>query len=108
MKPFPAKCMAQLGGSYLQKACGGFFSVIANRTFILIASAQQGSCRPQRVPAEIRFTLKRKALRERYPGGAWHQTRADLIALSTNSKQIIASKAGHNIQANEPQLVTRL
>lgn len=31
---------------------------------------------------------------------------ADLAALSTNSKHIVATKAGHNIQADEPQLVT--
>lgn len=31
---------------------------------------------------------------------------AGLVALSTNGKQIVASKAGHNIQADEPQLVT--
>ncbi|GFE82735.1 hypothetical protein GCM10011487_47350 [Steroidobacter agaridevorans] len=31
---------------------------------------------------------------------------ADLATLSTNSKHIVASKAGHNIQADEPQLVT--
>ncbi len=30
---------------------------------------------------------------------------AGLVALSTNGKQIVASKAGHNIQAEEPQLV---
>ena len=30
---------------------------------------------------------------------------AQLLTLSTNSKQIIAKKAGHNIQADEPQLV---
>jgi pimeloyl-ACP methyl ester carboxylesterase len=31
---------------------------------------------------------------------------ADLATLSTNSKHIVATKAGHNIQADEPQLVT--
>lgn len=31
---------------------------------------------------------------------------ADLAALSTHSKHIVATKAGHNIQADEPQLVT--
>ncbi|WP_129645232.1 alpha/beta fold hydrolase [Peristeroidobacter agariperforans] len=31
---------------------------------------------------------------------------ADLAALSTNSKHIVATTAGHNIQADEPQLVT--
>lgn len=30
---------------------------------------------------------------------------AGLTALSTNSKQVVASKAGHNIQFDEPQLV---
>jgi pimeloyl-ACP methyl ester carboxylesterase len=35
----------------------------------------------------------------------WQQMQAELTKLSTNSKQIIAKKAGHNIQAEEPQLV---
>ena len=30
---------------------------------------------------------------------------AGLATLSTNSKYIVATKAGHNIQADEPQLV---
>ena len=30
---------------------------------------------------------------------------AELLNLSTRSKQIVATKAGHNIQAEEPQLV---
>jgi hypothetical protein len=30
---------------------------------------------------------------------------AQLVKLSTSGKQIIATKAGHNIQADEPQLV---
>ena len=32
-------------------------------------------------------------------------TQADLAALSSNSTHIIATKAGHNIQVDEPQLV---
>lgn len=37
---------------------------------------------------------------------AVHQrVQAQLLSLSTNSKQVIATKAGHNIQAEEPQLV---
>jgi hypothetical protein len=37
---------------------------------------------------------------------AVHQKlQAQLLTLSTNSKQIIAKQAGHNIQADEPQLV---
>ena len=37
---------------------------------------------------------------------AVHQRlQAQLLTLSTNSKQIVAKKAGHNIQAEEPQLV---
>jgi pimeloyl-ACP methyl ester carboxylesterase len=37
--------------------------------------------------------------------GAVHQRlQAQLLTLSTNSKQVIAKKAGHNIQAEGPQL----
>jgi pimeloyl-ACP methyl ester carboxylesterase len=36
---------------------------------------------------------------------AWQEMQAELTKLSTNSKHIIAQKAGHNIQAEEPQLV---
>jgi pimeloyl-ACP methyl ester carboxylesterase len=35
----------------------------------------------------------------------WQQLQRDLVGLSSNSKQIIAKKAGHNIQFDEPQLV---
>lgn len=36
---------------------------------------------------------------------AHQKLQAQLLTLSTNSKQVIAKKAGHNIQADEPQLV---
>ena len=35
----------------------------------------------------------------------WQAMQVELTTLSTNSKHIIAKKAGHNIQAEEPQLV---
>lgn len=35
----------------------------------------------------------------------WQAMQADLVALSTNSEQIIAQESGHYIQLQEPQLV---
>jgi pimeloyl-ACP methyl ester carboxylesterase len=36
---------------------------------------------------------------------AWQELQVDLLNLSSNSTHIVASKAGHNIQYDEPQLV---
>ena len=35
----------------------------------------------------------------------WQQWQADLASRSSNGKQIIAEKAGHGIQNDEPELV---
>jgi hypothetical protein len=37
--------------------------------------------------------------------GIWQEWQADLARRSTNGKQIIAEKAGHDIQKTEPELV---
>jgi hypothetical protein len=36
---------------------------------------------------------------------AWQELQFDLLNLSSNSTHIVATKAGHNIQYDEPQLV---
>ena len=35
----------------------------------------------------------------------WSDLQKDLLALSSNSRQVVAGHAGHNVQAEEPQLV---
>jgi pimeloyl-ACP methyl ester carboxylesterase len=35
----------------------------------------------------------------------WQQLQAELVKLSSKGKQVVAKKAGHNIQADEPELV---
>jgi len=37
--------------------------------------------------------------------GSWAELQGDLVKLSTNSKQIIAEKSGHNIHHDQPELV---
>ena len=47
------------------------------------------------LPADIAVSLAQ----------AWRELQVDLLYLSANITHIVATKAGHNIQFDEPQLV---
>ena len=51
--------------------------------------------------SDVAENTKNKKLRESHD-----RLQADLVSLSTNSKQIIAKNAGHHIQLDDPELVT--
>jgi pimeloyl-ACP methyl ester carboxylesterase len=63
---------------------------------LIVLSRSPNALRPPGLPAEIADGFER----------VWSELQRDLLNLSTRSVQIMAAHAGHNIELDEPQLVT--
>jgi pimeloyl-ACP methyl ester carboxylesterase len=61
----------------------------------LVVLSQSSDSNPIGLPAEVKTTVNQ----------VWQELQTELASLSTNSTHIVASKAGHFIQEDEPELV---
>jgi pimeloyl-ACP methyl ester carboxylesterase len=65
-------------------------------TPLIVLSRSPNALPPPGLPADIAAGIER----------VWSELQRDLLSLSTRSVQIVARHAGHNIELDEPQLVT--
>jgi pimeloyl-ACP methyl ester carboxylesterase len=65
-------------------------------TPLIVLSRSPNATRPRGLPVDIAAGIEQ----------VWSELQRDLLNLSTRSAQIVATHAGHNIDEDEPQLVT--
>jgi pimeloyl-ACP methyl ester carboxylesterase len=68
---------------------------VGSLPLIVLTAAPQAPSDKNPLPREWQIAI----------GSVHQQLQRELVAVSTDGRHIIASKAGHNIQLDEPQLV---